>query len=82
MNKEKIWIARDEDKVLHAFYDTPEFDEHSYKWYHAREAFTIPTYMFPSIKTGQCYEITLDNCELYKDQHLNYENNENLIEQS
>ena len=74
-----IYIARDEgvcydeDKYksqgkLHLFYDTPLIrrDPHTNTWNfdRARCITALPRYMYPEIKEGDCYEISIsmDKC--------------------
>lgn len=65
-NMKKLWIARDCDQYndwdekepgnLTIFYDTPVLEHFSRgdMWCSARQLATIPTYMFPEIKPGEC----------------------------
>ena len=73
-----IYIARDEGVCydderksqgkLHLFYDTPLIDKdpqtNTLKFGCARCIAEIPSYMYPEIKEGDCYEIsiTMDKC--------------------
>ena len=66
-------ICYDEDErksqgKLHLFYDTPLINKNSqtntWKFDCARCIAEIPSYMYPEIKDGDCYEIsiTMDKC--------------------
>ena len=83
-----IYIARDEgicydedehkkQGKLHLFYDTPLIDKdtqtNTLKFDCARCIAEIPSYMYPEIKEGDCYEISIimDKCR-YKE--FNYQN--------
>ena len=74
-----IYIARDEgicydederksQGKLHLFYDTPLINKNpqtnTWKFDCARCIAEIPSYMYPEIKDGDCYEIsiTMDKC--------------------
>ena len=76
-----MWIARDEGIYdedyelvekgkLHLFYDTPlvhrDSKKNTLKFDCARCIGEIPSYMYPFIKEGDCYEIC-DNVARYKD---------------
>ena len=78
-----IYIARDEviyyddykrkgQGKLHIFYDTPLIHKdpktNTYKFDCARCIAEIPSYMYPEIKDGDCYEISIitDKCR-YKE---------------
>lgn len=81
MNKNsKLYIARDEGIYdddynyvkpgkLQIFYDTPKIICNditgTYRYGLARVVSEIPSYMYPDIQEGECYEITLDNSKLY-----------------
>ena len=67
-------ICYDEDEhksqgQLHLFYDTPLIDKdpqtNTLKFDCARCIAEIPSYMYPDIKEGDCYEIsiTMDKCK-------------------
>ena len=77
---EGICYDEDEHKIqgkLHLFYDTPLIDKdtqtNTLKFDCARCIAEIPSYMYPEIKEGDCYEISIimDKCR-YKE--FNYQN--------
>lgn len=70
-----MWIARDEgiydddyevleEGKLHLFYDTPlvheDLDTRTLKFTGARCIGEIPSYMYPWIKEGDCYELNFN----------------------
>lgn len=82
----KLYIARDEGIYdddynyvkpgkLHLFYDTPipyyDDETKTHKFGTARVVAEIPTYMYPDVHEGECYEIHFDNNNIYKKIDLN-----------
>lgn len=73
----KLYIARDENPSdedwdirspgkLHLFYDKPLIQDG--KFVCARQITEIPSYMYPNIKDGDCYEFDMDYSEqIYKE---------------
>lgn len=81
MEKIRMWIARDEGIYdddyellekgkLHLFYDTPlvhnDQETNTLKFDCARCIGEIPSYMYPWIEEGDCYELTF-NTPYFKD---------------
>ena len=78
---EGIWYHEDDHKTqgkLHLFYDTPlihrDAQTNTLKFDCARCIAEIPSYMYPDIKEGDCYEIsiTTDKCR-YNDFNFRYD---------
>ena len=84
---EGVWYDEDDHKTqgkLHLFYDTPlihrDPQTNTLKFDCGRCLAEIPSYMYPDIKEGDCYEIsiTTDKCR-YKDFSFRYDPTDKVL---